>query len=455
MSTLRNSIQASVVAGATLIAASAGAQSAAVQWKASEGGNGHWYAVSRKIAGGGLDDCQARSVSMGAHLATMSNVAEHQFILDVAYLQQGLWSAFGCFRKAGTLQWMWVTGEPLSYTAWAPGEPNGAISDYAFCQLWGSNGIPNLTWDDNTTPSGIGSVIVEWDADCNHDGIVDYGQCHDGTLPDYNGDNIPDCCERREACVVGNYPVQWRIGDGENGHWYQLVFADGNFGWLTAKRNAESMGGHLATIGSERENEVVAAIGSHPSAWRGVGDFYGPWLGGFQDPSSSNYHEPDGGWRWVTGEAWEFTSWCQGLPNNAGAQDYLHLYSPTFGQGGALWDDVEENFIFPPVGGPIVVSSIVEWSADCNHDNIVDYGQILLGQLADTNINGIPDICEGPTCRDVDLFRDGAVNGADLGILLIQWGVANANTVSDINHDGRVDGSDLAALLAFWGPCPQ
>ena len=34
---------------------------------------------------------------------------------------------------------------------------------------------------------------------------------------------------------------------------------------------------------------------------------------------------------------------------------------------------------------------------------IVDYGQILQGQLDDANTNGIPDICEGPTCSDIDL----------------------------------------------------
>jgi hypothetical protein len=95
----------------------------------------------------------------------------------------------------------------------------------------------------------------------------------------------------------------------------------------------------------------------------------------------------------------------------------------------------------------------VEWSADCNSDGVVDYGQILAGQLADANTNGIPDICEGPTCRDADLFRNGVINGADLGILLSEWGPAYANTVSDINHDGRVDGSDLGFLLANWGPC--
>ena len=44
MSVLRNSVKASVVAGAVLVAASAGAQSAAVQWKVSEGGG--WALVS-------------------------------------------------------------------------------------------------------------------------------------------------------------------------------------------------------------------------------------------------------------------------------------------------------------------------------------------------------------------------------------------------------------------------
>jgi hypothetical protein len=40
------------------------------------------------------------------------------------------------------------------------------------------------------------------------------------------------------------------------------------------------------------------------------------------------------------------------------------------------------------------VSFVVEWSADCNSDGIVDYGQILRGELADDNDNNIPDVCE-------------------------------------------------------------
>jgi hypothetical protein len=99
-------------------------------------------------------------------------------------------------------------------------------------------------------------------------------------------------------------------------------------------------------------------------------------------------------------------------------------------------------------------AAIFEWSADCNSDGVVDYGQILQGQLADTNADGIPDVCQQPTCEDADLFRDFDVNGADLGILLSQWGPNTPLTVSDINGDGVVSGADLGLLLSFWGACP-
>jgi len=46
-----------------------------------------------------------------------------------------------------------------------------------------------------------------------------------------------------------------------------------------------------------------------------------------------------------------------------------------------------------------------------------------------------------------DLNGDGVVNGADLAILLTQWGT---NGPADINNDGVVNGADLAILLTNW-----
>jgi hypothetical protein len=95
---------------------------------------------------------------------------------------------------------------------------------------------------------------------------------------------------------------------------------------------------------------------------------------------------------------------------------------------------------------------MIEWSADCDSDGQVDIGQILRGEALDGNANGVPDHCE-ITCADADLYANGEINGADLGILLSEWGVAVPGSRSDIDGDGLVNGVDLAYVLAFWGPC--
>jgi len=56
---------------------------------------------------------------------------------------------------------------------------------------------------------------------------------------------------------------------------------------------------------------------------------------------------------------------------------------------------------------------------------------------------------EPATCP-ADLNDDGVVNGADLSILLADWGGAGAG---DLNGDGVVNGADLSILLAAWGDC--
>lgn len=94
------------------------------------------------------------------------------------------------------------------------------------------------------------------------------------------------------------------------------------------------------------------------------------------------------------------------------------------------------------------------YAIDCNGDDASDVSQIQQGALADINGNWVADVCEVPTCADADFFRDFNVNGADLGILLSQWGTSNSLTVSDLNLDGTVDGLDLGIFLSFWGPCP-
>jgi hypothetical protein len=100
---------------------------------------------------------------------------------------------------------------------------------------------------------------------------------------------------------------------------------------------------------------------------------------------------------------------------------------------------------------------IIEWSADCNGDGIVDYGQIADGTLADADGNGVPDCCdEGVNCFPCPadfLHDDGDVGVDELLFIIGAWGTDNA--IADLNGDGIVNVTDVLALLEAWGPCPN
>lgn len=109
-------------------------------------------------------------------------------------------------------------------------------------------------------------------------------------------------------------PIQW---DG-NGHYYEFV--EMTLSWDEAVAEAESrtfMGvfGHLATIRSAGEQDFVFEqfVAPNPGST--------PWLGGYQEEGAP---EPDGGWRWITGEPFDFTAWGSAEP-----QQHLHRWTRT------------------------------------------------------------------------------------------------------------------------------
>ena len=434
----------SIVALACGVSASTVVAQQAVQWKVSEGGNGHWYAFQRFSAGRTFDAAAAEALSVGAHLATVTSGGENEWLKGAVVIPAAdsqIWGpSLGGRKVKGA--WVWTTGEPWSFADWGSGEPSG---DGPLLQYWRYGA---LWWNDYVENGSTNKWIFEWSADCNNDGIVDYGQCRDGSLPDYNSNNIPDCCENGQACFAGNYPVQWKVSEGGNGHWYEVRDSGSALNWNQARDSAAGLGGRLASFETLAEfSRVATTIATRPQFWTQRGNFWrGPWIGGFQDPSDPTFSEPAGGWRWDSGVPIDLNLLAvigKGNPNNFPCcEDRMQ-----FGEG-QFTPTVNDVRADDPA-----ISFVVEYSADCNSDGIVDYGQILQGQLADANDNGVPDSCESPTCADADLYPNGAVNGADLGIMLSEWGAVTPATSSDLNRDGTVDGSDLGILLAFWGPC--
>ena len=219
-------------------------------------------------------------------------------------------------------------------------------------------------------------------------------------------------------------------------------------------------------------------------------------LGGFQDRSAADYSEPAGGWKWVTGEPWSWTGWWPGEPTNfyctTPGEDRLHFidYQP-------MWNDITD------AAGEcegVNWSFLIEWSADCNGDGIVDYGQILRGELIDLNGNGVPDICEtsvssvippsvpsqggstitirgngfqaNPTVRiggvpatnivRVSLTEITATSPALLpgmaSVSVNDFTLADGIYIrpecgSDLDQNGSVDAGDISIILLDFGPC--
>jgi predicted outer membrane repeat protein len=91
---------------------------------------------------------------------------------------------------------------------------------------------------------------------------------------------------------------------------------------------------------------------------------------------------------------------------------------------------------------------------------VVDAGGNCIAEYCtDFDANGTPDACECatnpalPSCCLGDLFNDGAVNAADLAVVLTQWGEKGLGLEADLDGNGVVNGVDLAIVLSQWGSC--
>jgi hypothetical protein len=255
------------------------------------------------------------------------------------------------------------------------------------------------------------------------------------------------------SAATAQNAVQWRVEDGGNGHWYSVAGPEPYMTWSRALSLAQSLGGHPVTFGGTAESQfVVAIVQSSPATLCPLG----PWIGLVQDRTDPSYAEPAGGWRWIDGTIGPIVWQVPISPNNdcfGVAEDFANM---TFdGQINDLAADPACTGFWP---NGAINSVVIEWSADCNTDGLVDYGQIRSGQLADLNANNIPDCCEGAgtclPCR-ADIDQSGAVNGVDLAAILNNWGTSGGKQPrSDVNADGIVDGADLAEVLNGWGSCP-
>lgn len=119
-----------------------------------------------------------------------------------------------------------------------------------------------------------------------------------------------------------------------NGSDYHLVGNSGGAGitWTDAQAFAVTLGGNLATINDQAENDHLGTLwGGVNSLWIGLNDVNTP-----------------GQFEWVSGEPVTFTNWDGNEPNNSGGNEqYVHLWDGILRPGNQTWNDLaNETSVF-------------------------------------------------------------------------------------------------------------
>lgn len=141
-----------------------------VQWRKSQGGNDHWYQAVCFAESATFDQARDFARGKGGDLVAISNTAESQFVWNLAN-DPLLWKRnshrdlcgpwIGAQRARNATGWEWSSGEPWTFTSWAPGQPN--FESQTRAHYWTHDAMPRNTWQDNGRTAGeVFSAIIEY-----------------------------------------------------------------------------------------------------------------------------------------------------------------------------------------------------------------------------------------------------------------------------------------------------
>jgi hypothetical protein len=300
----------------------------------------------------------ANAMALGGHLLTVSSAAENNLFAGLG----SHWAGFTDQATEGT--WVWVTGEPVVFTAWSTAEPNDYNGNEDHMQLnwsgtnWndydGATNYPYVVEFDCVSPTltlinGLasgsvfptGTTTVEYNAtdgngntsaNCSFTVTVNdvtpptivcpanisvnaaSGACD--AIVNYNPPVASDNCG---TCSSAPAITGFTSLGVYNGNAYYISNATAN--GPAAFSAAAAAGGQIAGISSAAENNFIRNAAT-------AAGFSGSYLIGFNDAAT------EGNFVWYSGETVSYTNWNAGEPNNSGNEDYTQVLSS------GLWNDV-------------------------------------------------------------------------------------------------------------------
>ncbi|MCH2107091.1 MAG: hypothetical protein MK291_10660, partial [Planctomycetes bacterium] len=371
-------------------------------------GTDHWY--RRTVDGNaqaGWQVSQDIAVSWGGNLVTIRSQEEQDWLMNQPDLDSITWPWIGLYQDTTDASysepggaWKWVSGEPVTFTAWVLNTPDDDAGAEDFAQFRDDG------WNDeqgDVINSGIAEIIS---TDCDGNGLPDVFELATGSGQDTNANGVLDACE-----------LTW-IERPNTGQWFAVAAQSRS--WGEHEQISSSLGGSLAIIEDQSEQDWVFSQFSASVPL---------WIGLFQDPSHPSYSEPGGGWRWVNGQSLSYSNWDSSEPNDINGEDYAEINSGPSGN----WGDSDQSQ---------TISALYECSSvDCDGNQTPDIVEIALDPSLDSNSDGILDSCGGggPYSWEEDCNGNGTADTTD---------IANG-TSFDRNLDGRPDECNPHSQIVF------
>ncbi|MDE0299162.1 MAG: carboxypeptidase regulatory-like domain-containing protein [Candidatus Poribacteria bacterium] len=108
--------------------------------------NGHAY---KRIRCGSWDDANSQAAAEGAYLVSISDAVEQEWLVKI-FKPERCWIGLTDHPNEG--EWVWASGEPVTYTNWGPHEPKDSgwgDEDYVLMEYsgeWSDAGPESMEW---------------------------------------------------------------------------------------------------------------------------------------------------------------------------------------------------------------------------------------------------------------------------------------------------------------------
>ena len=254
-----------------------GTVNAVVSSEATVSFNGHEYKYFTEKKN--WHDAKSYCESLGGHLVTITSNEENDFVSSICADT----AMIGLTDEANEGEWQWVTGESFGFSNFRLGEPNNEWNeDYVLIMP------DNKQWNDGHLDRETWPFVCEWEST--------------------NGTN-----------AVNNYFVSEITFQG-----HRYAISNTAMKWKEANDVCNRLGGHLASITSEAEQEAVSQLVESAHTLEAY------WLGAYRDDN----------WIWITGENFSYTNWYQGEPNGSKKDFFLQMFAGfRYQNGHGKWDD--------------------------------------------------------------------------------------------------------------------